>query len=89
MRNCIKRLNDFIEKLEQANERLSPVTEGQDGAQELEQKISDDWSYIASVVDCRDELVDIQKSLQNRNSPTENWSSITVTWDRISFLIFI
>lgn len=87
VRNCLRRINDFIEKLEQTNERLSVVTEGQDGAQEIEQLINDDWSYIAEVTDCRDELIEIQQSLQAQKSPSENWSSITVTEDRFNQMI--
>ena len=87
LKNCVNRLNDFIEKLEQTNERLSVVIEGQEGKQEVEQLINDDWSYIASVIECRDELVDIQESLQDQNLPSENWSSITVTDDRFNQMI--
>ena len=60
--NCIKRLNEFITKLEEANEKLSIDIEGQDGAQEIEELIKDNWDYISTVMDCRDELVDIQNS---------------------------
>ena len=34
--DCINRLNDIIEKLEQTDERLSVVVDGHDGAQEVE-----------------------------------------------------
>ena len=47
VRNCLRRLNDFIEKLEQTNERLSVAIEGQEGAQEMEALINDNWSCIA------------------------------------------
>ena len=57
--NCINRLNDIIEKLEQTDERLSVVADGHDGAQEVEQLITEDWSYIAEVIDSRYELEDI------------------------------
>ena len=46
LRNCLRRLNDFIEKLEQTNERLSVAIEGQEGAQEMEALMNDDWSFI-------------------------------------------
>ena len=87
LKNCVNRLNDFIEKLEQTNERLSVVIEGQEGKQEVEQLIHDDWSYIASVIECRDELVDIQESLQDQKLPSDNWSSITVIEDRFNQMI--
>ena len=38
---------------------------------------NDDWSCIAEVTDCRDELV--EQSLQDQKPPSENLSSITVT----------
>ena len=87
VRNCLRRLNDFIEKLEQTNERLSVAIEGQEGAQEMEGLMNDDWSCIAEVTDCRDELVDIQQTLQDQKSRSENWSSITVTEDRFNQMI--
>ena len=66
LKNCVNRLNDLIEKLEQSNERLSVVIEGQSGKQEVEQLINDEWSYIASVIECHDELVDIQNHFKTR-----------------------
>ena len=50
----------------------------------MEQLINDDWSYISSVIECCDELVDIQESLQDQNLPSENWLSITVTEGRLN-----
>ena len=49
VRNCIKRLNDFIEKLEQANEKLSLGIEGHDRAQEINLLINEDWTYTNEV----------------------------------------
>ena len=46
--------------------------------------MNDDWSCIAEVTDCRDELVDIRQSLQDQKPPSEYWSSITVTEDRFN-----
>ena len=51
VRNCLRRLNDFIEKLEQTNERLSVAIEGKEGAQEMEALINNDWSCITEVTD--------------------------------------
>ena len=61
--------------------------EGQEGAQEMEALINDDWSCIAEVTDCRDELVHIQQSLQDQKPPSENWSPINVTDDRFNQMI--
>ena len=80
-------MKEFIEKLELTNERLSVVIEGQEGAQEIEQLMEEDWSYIAEVTECCDELLEIQQSLQDQKSPSENWSSIIVIEDRFNQMI--
>ena len=87
IRNCLRRLNDLIEKLEQTNKRLFVAIEGQEDAQEMEALMNDDWSSNAEVTGCRDELVDIQQSLQDQKPPPENWPSITVTEDRFNQII--
>ena len=87
VRDCIKRLNDFIEKLEQANEKLWLGIEGHDGAQEIDLLINEDWTYINEVTNSRDKLVDIDQSLQVQKSPSEHWSSITVAEDRFNQMI--
>ena len=46
--------------------------EGQEGAEEMDVLMSEDWSCIAKVIDCRDEFVDIQQSLQDQKPPSEN-----------------
>ena len=84
---CINRMNDFVQKLEETNERVSTAIEGHDGAQEIGTQISDDWEYVWTDMDCRDELVNLHKSLQDQRSPTDNWSSITVTDDRFNQMI--
>ena len=43
--------------------------------------------HIAEVTDCRDELVDIQQSLQDQKPSSENESPITVTEDRFNQMI--
>ena len=65
------RLNEFIEKLEQANGKLSLGIKGQNGVQEIDLLINDDWSFIAEVTIFRDELVEIEQSNQVQNSPSE------------------
>ena len=55
------------------------VIDGHDGAQEVEQLITEDWSYIAEVIDSRYELEDIQQTLQDQMSPQENFKSRTFT----------
>ena len=83
--NCIKRRNEFITKLEEANEKLSIAIEGWDGAQEIEELIKEDWDYISTVMDCRDELVDIQNS--DHRLPADNSSLVTVTEDKFDQVI--
>ena len=83
--NCIKRLNEFITKLEEANEKLSIAIEGRDGAQEIEELIKEDWDYISTVMDCRDELADIQNS--DHRLTADNSSSVTVTEDKFDQVI--
>ena len=48
------------------------VVDGQDGAQEVEQLITEDWAYISEVVDSWYELEDIQQTLQVQKSSQEN-----------------
>ena len=81
-----KRHNEFSTKLEEANEKLSMAIEGLDGAQEIAELISEDWDYISTVMDCRDELVDIQTTEQRS---TDNSSSVTVTEDKFDRVIQI
>ena len=82
IKNCISRLNDFQQKLEETNERLSKEVDGQEGEDEITDLIQGDWEYISTVMDCRDELVDLYSSLQEQESPRENCSSVTVTENR-------
>ena len=53
----------------------------------MEAQIRDDWDYVAAVMDCRDELVNLQKSFKDQRSPTDNWSSVTVTEERFNQMI--
>ena len=85
--NCIKRLNDFEQKLEVNDERLSTVMEGQDGEQETVGLIKDDWDYISTVMDCRDELAALRTSLQEQGSPRENSSSVTMIEGRFDSMV--
>lgn len=39
------------------------------------------------MMDCRDELVNLHKSLQDQRPPTDNWSSVTVTEERFNQMI--
>ena len=55
------------------------MVDGHDGAQEVEQLIAEDWSYIAEVIDSRYGLEDIQQTLQDKMSSQETFKSRTFT----------
>ena len=77
LKTCVNRLNAIIEKLEQTNDGLSVVIDGQEATQEVE------WNSFSMMTGhSLPELVDIQESLQDQNLPSENWSFITGTEDR-------
>ena len=61
--------------------------DGQEGEEEIADLIKDDWEYISTVIDCQDELVDLQSSLQEQGLPRENCSSVTVTEDRFDQMV--
>ena len=42
VRNCLRRLSDFVENLEQTNERLSVAIDGQERTQEMVALMNDD-----------------------------------------------
>lgn len=45
---------------------------GQEGTKEIDALIQEDWDTISTVMDFRDELVHLQKSLQGQRSPVNN-----------------
>ena len=82
--NCITRLNVFQQKLEDTGLSMSTVVDGQEGEDEILELIKDDWDYISTVMDCRDELINLKSSLQKQGSPKGKSSSMTVTVDRFN-----
>ena len=60
---CIKRLTDFCDRLEVTNEKISLAFAGTDSEDEMEELLTDDGSFVTLVIDCRDHLVTLQKSL--------------------------
>ena len=54
---CIRRLAEFCERLDTTNEKLSLAISGIDGVEDLEQSINEDYSFMSSVIDCKDQLV--------------------------------
>ena len=83
MNNCINRLNDFQQKLEDTGIRMSTVIDGQNGEDEILELIKDDWDYISTVMDCRDEFINLKSSLQEQGSPKCKSSSVTVADQRL------
>ena len=77
--SCISKLNNLQQNLEDVGERMSIVIEGQEGEGEIIDLIQDDWDYLSTVMDCRDELADLQISLRDQVSSKENIPSITST----------
>ena len=82
--NCINRLNVFQQKLEDTGLSMSTVIDGQEGEDEILELIKDDWDYISTVMDCRDELINLKSSLQEQGSPKGKSSSVTVTDERFN-----
>ena len=87
VKSCIKRLNDFQQKLEDTGIQVSTIVDGQDGEDEILEVIKADWDYISTVMDCRDELINLKSSLQEQGSPKDNSSSVTVTDDRFDQMV--
>lgn len=83
---CIRRLTDFCEKLDTTNEKLSLAISGIDGVEDLHQSINEDCSFMSSVIDCRDQLVTLQKYTLGVKSPSENASTVTIAEERLSQL---
>ena len=82
--NCINRLNAFQQKLEDTGLSMSTVVDGQEGEDKILELIKDDWDYISTVMDCRDELINLKSSLQEQGSPKGKSSPVTVTDDRFN-----
>ena len=76
---CINKLDALQEKLENVGERLSLVVEGQEGEAGILDLIQEDWEYISTVMDCRDELVNLRISLQEQVSSKESFPSMIET----------
>ena len=64
------------------NEKISLAVAGTDSEDEMEELLTDDGSFMTLVIDCRDHLVTLQKSLLDVKTPFENASAITIMEDR-------
>ena len=84
---CIKRLTDFCEKLVATNEKISlVVTLGTEETDNIEELINGDCTLMSSAVDCRDQLLARQDSIQDEKKVSEISSAVTVTEERVSRL---
>ena len=79
--NCIKRINDFIGKLDNCNERMS--LEAMD---DHEQLILSDSSVIEKALDCCGDLECFQDTLHDMLAPPQDFSRHSLTDDGISKL---
>ena len=61
---------------------MSTIVDGQEVEDETLELIKDGWNYISTVMDRRDELINLKSSLQEQGSPKGESSSVTVTDDR-------
>ena len=77
--SCISKLNNLQQNLEDVGEKMLIVIEGQEGEGEIIDLIQDDWDYLSTVMDCREELANLQISQQDQVSSKENIPSITST----------
>ena len=78
---CIKRLNEFTEKLDSTDERMSL-----EGVEDLEQLVTSDSSIIEKAIDCRGELESFLNSLLDVLEPSHMHSPVTVTDERINLI---
>ena len=76
---CIKRLTDFCDRLEVTNEKISLAVARTDGEDEMEELLTEDRALMQLVIDSRDHLVTLQKSLLDEKTPSENASAIPIT----------
>ena len=64
------------------NEKISLAVAGTDGEDEMEELLTEDGAFMQLVVDCRNHLVTLQKSLLEEKTPSENASAITIIDER-------
>lgn len=82
LESCINRLSSFCDKLESTNEKISLAVAGTEEEDGIEDLLTEDGTFITSVIDCRDTLITLEKSLLADKTPSANSSTVTVTEDR-------
>ena len=79
LESCINRLSSFCHKLEGTNEKISLAIAGTEEEDGIEDLLTEDGTFITSVIDCRDTLITLEKSLLADKTPSANSSTVTVT----------
>ena len=79
---CINSLTTFCDKLEVTNEKISLAVAGTDGADDMEELLMEDGLFMNTVIDCRDQLVTLGKSILSDKTPSSNCSEVTITEER-------
>ena len=79
---CINRLTTFCDKLEVTYEKISLAVAGTDGADDIEELPMEDGLFMNTVIDCRDQLVTLGKSILSDKTPSSNCSEVTITEER-------
>ena len=82
--NCINMLNYLHKKFDETSESMSIVVDRHEDEEDILDLIKHDWDYISTVMDCRDELVNLHSFLQEYGSPKEKRSTIIVTDERLN-----
>ena len=80
--SCVNRLTSFCDKLEVTNEKISLAVTGQDCEDNIETLLAEDGTFTTSVIDCRDQLITLGKSIASDKTPSSNSSAVTITEDR-------
>ena len=70
---CIKRLNEWVDKLDSTDERMS-----QEKPDELEQLMAEDSSLMETAFECRGDLENFHKSLEDMSALSQSVSPVNV-----------
>ena len=84
---CINRLTTFCDKLEVTYENISFAVAGTDGADDMEELLMEEGLFMNTVIDCRDQLVTLGKSILSDKTPSSNCTEVTITEERNQMLL--
>ena len=79
---CVNRLTSFCDKLEVINEKISLAVTGQDCEENIETLLAEDGTFTTSVIDCRDQLITLRKSIASDKTPSSYSSAVIITENR-------